>query len=195
MVEMRIKNIIVGSGPFPSAVVLTPLSSDGDDTPDAPAIAASDSAWEAAETDPEQTRNLLPIAVGTVEAACIGTGVDDIERPRPMTHDLLANVIAALGASIESVSITRVEGSTFFATVDLTDATGATHHIDARPSDAIALAVRTEVPILVSEDVLEQGGMPNFTAIKKGEESRELRKFHEFVSNLSPEDFRTSDPH
>lgn len=191
---MRIKNIVVGAGPLPSAVVLRPAE---DEEPNgyeqAEFVGSSDDDSDAEGSSHQASLNVLPISVGTFEAACIGRGVDGIERPRPMTHELLRNVIEVLGGKLESVSICRVEGTTFYATLDVVDASGSSHHIDARPSDAIALAVRAEVPIYASEDVLEAAGMPDFGAIAKDEQAREEQQFHTFVEGLSPDDFKAAD--
>ena len=152
MIRMRVKDIVVGKGSTPSAVVLLP--------------------------EDRQTANALPINVGPVEASCIGAGLGRRRPRRPMTHDLLANVIDVLGGTLESVSLTRVKGATFFATLDIRLASGETHHVDARPSDAIALAVRAKAPIL--------------EAIAADERAKEAKAFHTFVEDLTPDDFKTN---
>jgi bifunctional DNase/RNase len=106
-----------------------------------------------------------------------------------MTHDLLRDVIATLGATVSGIAITRVEGTTFFAQVNLIEREGQHHSIDSRPSDAIALALRTKAPIWVAEDVMQTASYPDFTAVEKDEESKEAAEFHDFVENLTPEDF------
>ena len=190
MIRMRIKNIIVGTGPLPSAVVLRPAEAhEGDGYDDDPI----GSAETPSESGHKILADELPIGMGTFDAACIARGVDGVERVRPMTHELLWSVIEALEGSLESVSILRLEGTTFFASLDVRSTDGAAHHIDARPSDAIALAVRAGVPILAREDVLERGGMPNFEAIAQDERDHALSEFHDFVEKLSPEDFRAND--
>ena len=166
MIRMRVKDIVVGKGSTPSAVVLLP--------------------------EDRQTANALPINAGPVEASCIGTGLGRRQPRRPMTHDLLANVIDVLGGTLESVSLTRVKGATFFATLDIRLASGEAHHVDARPSDAIALAVRTKAPILANEQLLEQAGSPNLEAIAADERAKEAKAFHTFVEDLTPDDFKTN---
>lgn len=192
MIRMRIKNIIVGMGPLPSAVILRPAEADEGNS-------YSDGSLNiepgAAFTIDKHTGTLdeLPIALGMFDAACIARGLDGVERPRPMTHNLLDNIITVLAATLESVTIQRVEKATFYASIDIRDEHETLHHVDARPSDAIALAVRAEVPIFASEDVLERGGMPNFDAIAQDERARELDEFHSFVDTLSPDDFKAND--
>ena len=169
MVRMSIRSIVVSGGPVPSALVLAPAKEErGGD-------------W-----------GVLPISIGAVESSSIGMGVAGKKLPRPMTHDLLLDVVERLGAKLESVSITRVEATTFYANLTLTDVKGETLSVDARPSDAIALAVRRHVPIFASEEVLRTASIPDFDGIKRQEQEQELEEFHDFVEQLSPEDFTTT---
>ncbi|MAT39667.1 MAG: hypothetical protein CL946_08685 [Ectothiorhodospiraceae bacterium] len=98
----------------------------------------------------------LPIIIGAFEAQAIALEIEGIKPPRPMTHDLLKNVIDALGVAISKVTITELREGTFYASIGLGENTG--DGIDSRPSDAIALAVRFGVPIFVSTAVLEEAG-------------------------------------
>lgn len=190
MIRMRIKSIIVGGGPIPSGIILRPARDEEGNAYNRESFEAE---HKADDLYGSSCFNELPISMGTVDAACIARSVDGGNRTRPMTHELLWNTIEVLGGMLESVSIRRVEQTTFFATLDVTDANGIPHHIDARPSDALALAVRAHVPILADEMVLEQGGMPDFEAIAKDERAREMSEFHDFVESLSPADFKASD--
>ena len=131
---------------------------------------------------------VVPICVGPVEAAAIGKALSGERSSRPMTHSLLGTVIATLGGSLESVSIVRVSGTIFYATLDVRQP-GALHHVDARPSDAIALAIRLHVPIYLDERVLEVAGFPAWVNVRDERERAEIKAFHEFVEDLSPEDF------
>lgn len=99
----------------------------------------------------------LPIIIGSFEAQSIALEMENIKPPRPLTHDLLANVIENLGASVVEVIIDELRDNTFFAKIKLEVST-MTNEIDSRPSDAIALAVRTGSPIFVAEDVLNNAG-------------------------------------
>lgn len=163
---MDIKSVVVGGGPIASLVVLCPQ-----------------------ETRSGEGAVKLPIRIGTVEASAISMGVDRPKGARPMTHDLLANAIEALGAKVGSVRVTSVSGTTFFAQVELVTAEHEHEYLDARPSDAVALAVRTGAPIYAEESVLATAGLPDFDAVKKSEQEAELAEFHQFVEGLSPEDF------
>ena len=166
MVEMTLRNLIVGGGPIPSAIILQPAS------------------------DENGSELVLPISVGTVDAANVARATNADDHKRPATHALLVDTIDALGGELESVSITRVEGATFFATLDVRSATGEQHHIDARPSDAISAAIEADAPVLASEDVLERAGLPDFAAVERDEQEREAAEFHDFVENLTPDDFK-----
>lgn len=104
------------------------------------------------------SRRVLPIIIGTFEAEAIALHLRKMEVPRPMTHDLLANMIAALGASVTRVLVNDLSGETFYARI-LLDVGGRHVEVDARPSDAIALAVRVGVPILVDDAVLARGAV------------------------------------
>ena len=98
----------------------------------------------------------FPIVIGVTEALAIDRFVKEQETPRPMTHDLLANVLAALGAKVSRVEVTQLKDSTFHANLALLAADGREVDVDARTSDAIALAVKCGAPLYVHEDVLEE---------------------------------------
>lgn len=100
----------------------------------------------------------LPIIIGTFEAQAIALELERIKPPRPMTHDLLRSVIQGFGSYVKSVLISELRDGTFFAQISL-DADGNELELDARPSDAIALAIRFDSPIFVSASVLEEAGI------------------------------------
>lgn len=185
MIHMRVRNVSVGFGPIPSAITLQAVRA-GEDTP-SPEVTMADAA-SSVESPEENTPHMLPIRMSMADTAAIAAAVEGSAK-RPLTHTLLGNVINALGGELQSVSITRVEGTTFFATLDIKTADGALHHIDARPSDAVALSLQAKVDILVSEELLEQAGSPDFEAIAEDEHERMEEEFHNFVENLSPDDF------
>jgi bifunctional DNase/RNase len=111
---------------------------------------------EQAGAEPEQARRTFPIVIGLPEAQAIERRLKGITIKRPQTHDLLANVIKELGANLESITITKLEEHTFYATLDVRRPDGELISIDSRPSDAIALGVSEQVPIYVALSVLEQ---------------------------------------
>ena len=98
----------------------------------------------------------LPIIIGISEVTAIKMKISGIQPPRPLTHDLLKNTIAELGATLQRVVITKLEFNTFFAKLILQTKEGALHEVDSRPSDSIAVALRADAPIFVAEDVLNQ---------------------------------------
>jgi bifunctional DNase/RNase len=104
------------------------------------------------------SRRLLPIWIGAPEAEAIATALQGHEPPRPMTHDLLKNVIAELGGTVQYIAITQLRENTYYARI-VVEVRGVRREIDARSSDAIALGVRTDVPIYVAEAVFDQAGM------------------------------------
>lgn len=166
LLRMDIQSVVVGAGPVTSLVILKPHHDD------------------------RSSAAQLPIRIGSVEAAAIGMGVEGATpHHRPMTHDLLKSVIEGLGATLTSVVINNVSGTTFYAQVRLNNAQGEPVAVDARPSDAIALAVRTHTPIFADKSVLDTASLPDFAAVERHEREREAEAFHEFVENLSPEDF------
>ncbi len=172
---MDIKTIAMGAGPIPSFVVLE--QHEGEKT-----------SGEAGAAQAKKRRR-VPIRIGSVEAAAISMGVERGRERRPMTHDLLKSTLDALGAELLSVRITKVSGTTFFAQLVLRAADGTETLVDARPSDAIALAVRCDVKILADEDVIRTASMLDFKGVKEAEQAAEMADFHEFVEHLSPEDF------
>lgn len=124
----------------------------------------------------------LPIWVGIFEANAIALQLENITTPRPMTHDLLRNLIAELNARVLRIVINDLRDSTFFAQIRLGIGSDRTLEVDARPSDAIALALRTEAPIFVAQSVLDQAR----TITPEGDDSDE--KTRKWFENLSPED-------
>lgn len=130
-------------------------------------------------------RRILPIFIGQPEATAIAFAIDGVVTPRPMTHDLMKNLLDEIGASVERVVVTDLSEGTFFAEIHLT--LGETHHeVSSRPSDAIALALRVGCPIFAEDAVLAEAGLVEETE----EESEEVvEKFREFIESVNPDDF------
>jgi bifunctional DNase/RNase len=101
----------------------------------------------------------IPIVIGFMEASSIKLKLSGTAVPRPMTHDLLADVIKSLGGKIERVVIDKIEHNTYFAKLEIKTKDGELKSIDARPSDSIAMAVRFKAPIFVAEDVFDKAAM------------------------------------
>jgi len=124
----------------------------------------------------------LPIWIGAVEATAIAFAQQGVVPPRPLTHDLLKDVLESTGNGLSEVHITEVKDNIFFATLVLDSGV----EVSARPSDSIALALRTGSPILCAEEVLDEAGLD-----APAEQEDEVEKFREFLDQVSPEDFET----
>ena len=128
----------------------------------------------------------LPIWIGHPEAAAILMKLQGASTPRPMTHDLLSDLLEQLDAKCERVSVTELRENTFYASITLS-VNGREVDIDSRPSDALALAVRSGAPIFAAEDVIAESAIE----FEHEDESEEqvVDKFKEFLDNVTPEDF------
>lgn len=133
----------------------------------------------------------LPIWIGLLEATAMATELEGIKMARPMTHDLLKNLLAELGGSVKSIEITELKENTYYALIYL-DIAGRELALDSRPSDAIALALRTKSPIYVAKAVLEASSI-----LQQSEEGKEpdlsnvsKEKWAEILEKMSPEDFK-----
>jgi bifunctional DNase/RNase len=133
----------------------------------------------------EEEKRLLPIWIGPFEANAIATELRGKTFPRPLTHDLLRQVVEALGYRLTQVAVTRLEEGTFYAELTL-ESDSNTITVDARPSDAIALALRAGATIVVEDDVLRD----NQILATEGEEedAQEMQKFRELLDGLEAED-------
>ena len=125
---------------------------------------------------------LLPIWVGIFEANAIALQVERVDSPRPMTHDLIKNILLLLDADIHKVVVTELADNVFYALIHLT-LNGEPMAIDSRPSDAIALALRTDSPIFVTDDVINNSR--NITLDKENLDPDEVRKW---LDKLDPDD-------
>jgi bifunctional DNase/RNase len=135
----------------------------------------------------EEGRRYLPIFIGAPEATAIVYALQGMETPRPMTHDLFKTVLDDLDMRLEQVAITELHDGTYYAEIQLAGNGGTTKKISARPSDAIALAVRYahKVPIVAAEAVLEEAGV----VYEQDDEETQIEEFKEFLDQITPEDF------
>ncbi len=125
----------------------------------------------------------LPIWIGAVEATAIAFALQGIQTPRPMTHDLMRDILGETQVSVERILISELVDQTFFALIRMS-LDGKAAEVSSRPSDAIALAVRIGAPIFAAEEVLDQAGIE-----LKDEEETEVEKFREFLDQVTPDDF------
>jgi bifunctional DNase/RNase len=129
----------------------------------------------------------VPVWIGQQEAHAIAYGLQEKEFPRPLTHDLLKNVIATLGGEIEKIVIDSLHDNVYYATLYVRDMDNALHEIDARPSDSMALAVRVDVPIFVADEVFDNAAieMPEQDGEDDAVQSEQFKDFVEDKMNLS----------
>lgn len=139
------------------------------------------------EEDGERNR-VLPILIGGPEASAIHSAMEGIVPPRPLTHDLMVNVLQTLAATLDKVVITEVREHTFYAELHLATPAGALV-VSSRPSDAIALAVRTESPIFAAESLLDEAAVEVPDDEGDGNEEAILDEFRDFLDDVKPEDF------
>ena len=175
MIRVDVETIIMAAGPVPSVIVLRERS--------------------ASATGSESPLRALSIQTGSFEAAAISQGINATNAGRPITHDLMLDTIRKLDAKVERVEINRVDAPVFYASVVLgreamSDTVESTEEVtlDARPSDALALAVRANAPIYVEDDVMNRAGSVSFSPNQANDES-EFERFDQFVQTLSPDDF------
>lgn len=164
MIRVDIEAVMLASGPVPSMIVLR----------------------ERSARDTDELSRSLSIQTGAIEAATISRGIDGSDG-RPLAHDLYVDTMDKLGAKIERVVIERVEAPVFYANVVLLR-NGEEISIDARPSDALSLAVRANAPIFVDEDLMNRLG----TVSRRdgaAESSDEFERFDAFAQSVSPDDF------
>ena len=129
------------------------------------------------------TQKVLPIWIGTIEAVSIAYAQEGALHDRPQTHDLLLNMVEALDGTINEVNISNIEENTYFADIILNTING-TVTLSARPSDAIALALRSNIPVTVNQDVFETNSIDLII-----DNSNEIEEFKEFIKDIKPEDF------
>jgi bifunctional DNase/RNase len=127
----------------------------------------------------------LPIWIGAPEATSIAFALQGVAMPRPLTHDLLRNILADLSVDVERIVVTELRDGTFYAEIEMVHG-GQTVKVSSRPSDAIALAVRASVPIFAEDAVLAEAGIEI-----EDEDEQEVERFKQFIDSVSPEDFRT----
>ena len=172
MVPLQVLTLIVSCPNQPSVLVLSPMEDNS-------AHVSSDGVFH--------NSRVVPIWIGSHEAAQISVALEHVRMPRPITHDLFLDALTNLDACIDHVLIYDAKGSVFFAKLVLRQA-GRLVELDARPSDALALAIRQEAPFYINEDVLERSSFPYVFKDEKSEEEQ-LEEFKVFLEQISPEDF------
>lgn len=137
----------------------------------------------------QDKKNALPIWIGLIEASAIATELEKIELSRPMTHDLIRNILHELKVSVNRIEVNDLQDNTFYARIFL-KINGKEMMVDSRPSDAIALALRTQAPIFVAKEVMEKSRKIDLSAEGSEEtEKAKKEKWTEILENLSLNDF------
>lgn len=135
----------------------------------------------------------LPIWIGAVEATAIAFALQGVETARPLTHDLIVDVLAATGQRLDAVRITDLRDGTFYAELVLVDEAGNTVEVSSRPSDALAIAARLpDIPLFGAPEVLEEAGveLDDDEAVDEEQAEDQVREFRQFLDSVTPEDFR-----
>ena len=168
MVPLNVLTLIATAAPAPSILVMEPVEERAD----------------------ENTSRVVPIYVGVIEAFSLGLALEGTHVSRPTTHDLMLDALTHLDALVDHVVITDERDNVFYAELTLSQH-GRLITLDARPSDAIALAIRQSAPIYIEEDVLNRTSYPY---VRSGDDSEEqvMEDFREFLENVSPDDFLES---
>lgn len=131
---------------------------------------------------------LLPVWIGALEATSILIAVEHAESPRPLAHDLMKTMLDEIGAEVHQVEVTRIDDGTYYAEITLGTPSGG-RLVDARPSDAVALASRTGSPIWVADAVMDEAGVPDTVTGPDAEES--VNEFKRFLDDVDADDFRS----
>lgn len=164
MVPLRVLTLVVPGQNQPSILVLEPSEEKG----------------------LSQAR-IVPIWIGTHEAAALGIALEQVKLPRPATHDLLIDALTNLDATIDHAVITDMRGQTFFANLVLKQG-DRTIVLDARPTDALSLAIRQGAPFYIVDDLLERASYPYVFKEARDEEA-EFEEFRHFLDDIAPDDF------
>jgi len=133
-------------------------------------------------------RRQLAIFIGNPEATAIAFALEGVDTPRPLTHDLFCDVLDGLGTSLERVVITELRETTYYADLHLSSDDGPVT-VSSRPSDAVALAVRTGCPIFSEETVLDEAGFVEEVDDEDVDDDEVVEEFRHFIDNVSPDDF------
>lgn len=165
MIPIQIQTLVVSPVPAPSILILVPEEDYGK----------------------KETCRVVPIIIGMQEATMLGLALEGGRYERPTTHDLFMDALTNLDTTVDRVEIHDVDGKVFHARLILRT-TNRIITLDARPSDAIALAVRQNAPLYMSEEVLQKASFP-YIFQNTPDAKDEMEKFHTFVQNLDPNDF------
>lgn len=168
MIPLRVLTLIVAGPSQPAVLVLEPV-----------------------EEMPIGKSRIVPVWIGSTEAAQVGVALEHVRLPRPMTHDLFLDALTNLDARVDHVLISDVKKQTFFAKLVLRQGERLIE-LDARPTDALSLCIRQDAPFCIEETVLEKASFPYVFKNRQEEErvkEAELQEFRSFLDDIAPEDF------
>lgn len=134
----------------------------------------------------EDRKRILPIWIGNFEANAIELALENKVTPRPLTHDLLTSIIEILGAKVAKITVVDLQNDTFIASITLINKDGSSLEVDARPSDAIAIALRNNAKIYANENILKYAS----SFEEEADKDPEKKAFKEFLDNIKPDDFK-----
>lgn len=134
----------------------------------------------------KDNRRALPIWIGTAEASAIIRQLEGITTSRPMTHDLIHELLLQTGYDVTQVEINDLDADTYFASIVLTNSEGDTKTLDSRPSDAVAMALKCDCPIYATTQVIAEGTI----STDKGRDEEEAEEFRDFLKDIKPSDFK-----
>lgn len=134
----------------------------------------------------EGRKKILPIWIGNFEANAIELALENKATPRPLTHDLLTSILEILGAKVDKITVVDMQNDTFIASISLINKNGNLIEVDARPSDAIAIALRNNAKIYAADNILKDAS----SFEEEGDKDPEKKAFKDFLDNIKPDDFK-----
>lgn len=141
----------------------------------------------------ESKKRALPIWIGQAEAQAIARALEGFKPERPLTHDLMINIVESTGFKVHHIEINDLNENTYFSSLVIENAIGELIAIDSRPSDAIAISIRVDCPIYITEKVFDDGTIPTEIEEDSEDEEEDKEAFKNFVQNVKASDFKLTD--
>lgn len=138
-------------------------------------------------------KRALPIWIGQPEAQAIARALEGFESQRPLTHDLMLEIVDLSGYKVHHIEINDLNDNTYYAAIILESSSGELVSLDSRPSDAITLSLKTDCPIMITQDVYDQGTVPTEMGLEEADEDDDTEAFKNFIQNVKASDFKLDD--
>ena len=138
-------------------------------------------------------KRALPIWIGQPEAQAIARALEGFESQRPLTHDLMLEIVDLSGYKVHHIEINDLNDNTYYAAIILESSSGELVSLDSRPSDAITLSLKTDCPIMITQDVYDQGTVPTEMGLEEADEHDDTEAFKNFIQNVKASDFKLDD--